>query len=456
MMALLSALVPVAMFVLLCREYWLRLFATDGPVARRQLLLWTCKGLVLPIFFWVLINCGLVPGMPILVPEIALAQSRGGDWVRLLARSCAPVLLITGSYWAAITFGWLQTLVASRVHDRRELQTQLIFWSTFLLPVAGLIYYLIGPAGLGLALLVWLVASVHLTLPLALKKIIPPSYARAIARMKFGKYKDAEREILQELEKCEDNVEGWMMLADLYANHFNDLSEADRTIRQLCAQANVTGIQISLALHRLADWHLNLADDPARARGALEEVELRLPGTHFARMARQRIDQLPASAEELRERRKTKTFKLPAQCDDLEETFPAVPADSDLLEAKAQADRWVERLRRNPNDSEAREKFATILAERFGEVDLAVEQLDLLLAMPDQPARKSAEWLARTAAWQVKYCQDPAAARVRLKQLVREFPQTPQAFAAQRRLNRIEMEERFRRARSTTPKMRLG
>src|SRR6185369_16109621 len=120
--------------------------------------------------------------------------------------------LITSSYWAAITFGWLQTLVASLAQDRRELRAQLIFWSTLLLPVGGLIYYLLGPAGLGLALLVWLLAGVHLTLPLAVKKKLPPSYARAVARMKFGKYKDAEREVLQELEKSEDNVEGWMML----------------------------------------------------------------------------------------------------------------------------------------------------------------------------------------------------------------------------------------------------
>jgi len=32
---------------------------------------------------------------------------------------------------------------------------------------------------------------------------------------------------------------------------------------------------------------------------------------------------------------------------------------------------------------------------------------------------------------------------------VREFPQTPQAFAAQRRLSLMETEERFRKARST-------
>jgi hypothetical protein len=448
MAAILPALAVAAIFALLTREYWHRLFETESPTVNRQFLFWTCKGLVIPLLVWVLINCGIVPGMPVLLPEIALTKSRGGGWIRLLFRSCAPVLLITSSYWAAITIVWLQSLVAVRVRDRRELRAQVIFWGTMFLPVAALIYYLLGPAGLGLALLVWLLPGMHATLPLALKKKIPPSYARATARIKFGKYKDAEQEVLQQLERSSDDVEGWMMLADLYANHFNDLPEADRTVRELCGQPNVLGIQVSLALHRLADWHLNLADDPARARRALEEVCLRLPGTHFARMARQRIDQLPATPEELREQRKTKTFKLPALRDDLEHPVGATPAEGDCVQAKAQADRCVERLKQNPNDSEARERFATILAESLGEVDLAVEQLDLLLAMPDQPVQKSAEWLARSAAWQLKCCQNPAAARVRLEQLVREFSQTPQAFAAQRRLALLEREERFRNAKS--------
>jgi len=52
------------------------------------------------------------------------------------------------------------------------------------------------------------------------------------------------------------------MLAELYARHFHDLPEADRNDSRACGQPNVTGIQISLALHRLADWHLDLGADP--------------------------------------------------------------------------------------------------------------------------------------------------------------------------------------------------
>ena len=448
MFAVLLSLPFVAMFALLGRQYWLRLSDSDEPGVERQFLVWTCKGLAVPLVFWIVINAGLMPGMPILLPQIALAKSRGGDWVRLLARSCAPVLLITGSYWAAITIGWLQVLVACRAEQRGELKAHFVFWSVLLLPVAGLVSYLLGPGAIGLALLVWLLPILHFTLPLAQQKKSPPSYSRAIARIKFGKYKDAEREVLNQLENCAEDFDGWLMLAELYANQFNDLPEADRTIRELCAQPNISAFQISLALHRLADWHLKLAADPAGARSALEEISRRLPDTHFARMARLRIHQLPASREELLEQRKPKTIRLPALRDDLIETQPAPIAETNLLEARARADQCVERLKQNPNDVAARERFAILLAEQLGKADLAIEQLDLLLAMPDQPEPKSAEWLALTAAWQMRYRQNPGAARIRLQRLIQLHPQTPQAFAAQRQLGLMDIEERFRKARS--------
>ena len=134
--------------------------------------------------------------------------------------------------------------------------------------------------------------------------------------------------------------------------------------------------------------------------------------------------------------------------DDLIETQPAPIAETNLLEARARADQCVERLKQNPNDVAARERFAILLAEQLGKADLAIEQLDLLLAKPDQPEPKSAEWLALTAAWQMRYRQNPGAARIRLQRLIQLHPQTPQAFAAQRQLGLMDIEERFRKARS--------
>ena len=84
------------------------------------------------------------------------------------------------------------------------------------------------------------------------------------------------------------------MLADLYANHFDDLAGAERTVREICSQPEATPTHISVSLHRLADWQLKIGADPVAARRSLEEICERLPGTHLATMARHRINQLPA------------------------------------------------------------------------------------------------------------------------------------------------------------------
>ena len=67
----------------------------------------------------------------------------------------------------------------------------------------------------------------------------------------------------------------------------------------------------AVQLHRLADWHLKLGDDPVGARRALEGLERRLPDSHFARMAQQRAGQLPHDRAELLEQRKPRTLRLP-------------------------------------------------------------------------------------------------------------------------------------------------
>src|SRR6185436_13785949 len=104
----------------------------------------------------------------------------------------------------------------------------------------------------------------------------PPLYSRAIARMKFGKYKEAEWEIIRELEKAQDDFDGWMMLADLYAKNFGDLAEAERTVLEICDHPRTTPSQLSIALHRLSEWQLNVANNPFAARRALQIICERL------------------------------------------------------------------------------------------------------------------------------------------------------------------------------------
>ena len=134
------------------------------------------------------------------------------------------------------------------------------------------------------------------------------------------------------------------------------------------------------------------------------------PTKKQAKTLQSQLDECRWLYNELLEQRKPKTVRLPALRDDLTEARTEPTAEPNLLEATTRADQCVERLRQNPNDAPARERLAILLAERLGKADLAIEQLDLLLAMPDQPEQKCAEWLALTAAWQMRYRQDPGAA----------------------------------------------
>jgi hypothetical protein len=166
-------------------------------------------------------------------------------------------------------------------------------------------------------------------------------------------------------------------------------------------------------------------------------------------MAALRINQLPSSRQELKDQRKGRRIHLPALTDDyFAESEPARDTEIDQQEALVQADQFVEKLKKDPDDIPAREELARILAGRLGRPELGIEQIDLLLEMPDQPAQKCAEWLSLIAAWQLKYLHDPQAARQVLQRLIRQFPQSVQGFTAQRHLKLMEVEESMRARRS--------
>ncbi|HTL18949.1 MAG TPA: hypothetical protein VL793_17050, partial [Patescibacteria group bacterium] len=253
----------------------------------RWLLNWSIKGFVLPVTLWALLNVGLSFYLQPFMPEVQLAQNRGGPWVPDYLVVLAEGLLLISTYWSSMTLGWvLFSALGSADPKARQDFKHLCFTCLLGLGIpAGLILLCGGLPALGFAGTVLLGPIAGCSRDHFLPRKTPPMYARAIARMKFGKYNEAEAEIIKELENWEDDFEGWMMLADLYANHFNSLSEAELTVLDICAQPHTTPSQIAIALHRLADWHLKLAKDPDAARRALLMICDRLRGTHLAHMA---------------------------------------------------------------------------------------------------------------------------------------------------------------------------
>ena len=82
--------------------------------------------------------------------------------------------------------------------------------------------------------------------------------------------------------------------------------------------------------------------------------------------------------------------------DELDE--PPPEAKVSRARAREMADECVQRLNRDPNNVSAREKLARILTEMLGQPELGIEQITLLLNMPDQTELKYAEWLGTIAA----------------------------------------------------------
>lgn len=442
-MAALVSLLLLAGFTVIVLQYVERLMGADYRRGQRWFWKWYIKGVVAPMAIWVLYILGALPGVPSLFGRL------GWKVVGKVVNASAVGLIIIASYWAAMTLAWLVVSVAIAIPEanRRQWRVLLLTWSVFLLPVAWAVVHFAGWMCAGFAATLWLLPIAHGALPLRTVLRKAPIYAAAIAKMKFGKYDEAEWEVIRALEDCDDDFQGWMMLAELYACHFNDLAGAERTMRELCSQPNVTPSDVGVAMHRLADWHLQFGDDPAAARRALEKICAEFPGTHLDRMARLRINRLPDTTEELLQSREPRRIALPKRTSPLDAEVTADETRLTKDEALAAANKSVAALEADPNDVPSRERFAWLLAERLDRVGLAVDQLELLIAMPGQSPEMQAQWLARIAHLQLRHLQDEEAGRKTLRRLVEDFPKTREAFEAQCRLHLLDVETRLRRGR---------
>jgi hypothetical protein len=401
---------------------------------RGWLLSWLLKGFFLPLALWAIMNLGVSWNLQPFIPEIQAAQQSGDPWIPEYLRVMGNGLFIVSSFWAALTLAWAILRAGTGLEkDARSDFRALCLTCTIGMFMPGIgIVYLGGVPVVGLAALGILVPIAAYAPHIVQTKKLPPMYGRAVAKMKFGKYSEAELEIIRELERCDDDFEGWMMLADLYANHFNDLAEAEQTVLEICDQPRTTSSQISIALHRLADWYLKLACDPDAARRALQMVCDRLKGTHLARMAQLRINQLPQSAQDLRDQQSAIPIPMPALGDQLDDPLPS--PSMPRPRAREIANECVQKLNLDPNNVPAREKLARIFAELLEQPDLGIEQIMLLLDMPGQTQEKRAEWLGMTAAWHIRYRHDSDTGRGVLERLILEFPNSPQALVARRRI----------------------
>lgn len=404
---------------------------------------WAIKGLLLPSLIWFLMNLGISWEIQPFMPVVQAAKNKGTGWIGIFFAVFMAGFFVISTCWAALLLIWtLARECKGLTGEARNDFKSLCFTSGLglCLPAIGILA-LGGWYGLGMATLL-LVGPVAGYAPGILsRKKMPPMYARAIARMKFGKYGEAETEIIRQLEQKDDDFQGWMMLAELYASQFNDVREAEQTVLEICDQPTTTPSEIGVALNRLADWQLKYAQDPDAARRALLTICERLRNTHISRMAQLRMNQLPRTVAELHDQQTAAVISMPSLGDQMDQ--PIAEEDQvDRNQAAKLANECAATLTLDPDNVPTRERFARLLAERLNKPELAIEQMTLLLNMPDQDQSKRAEWLSMTAAWHIRHRHDPQTGRNILERVLREFPTSPQALAARRRLQLLDAEAR--------------
>jgi tetratricopeptide (TPR) repeat protein len=266
-----------------------------------------------------------------------------------------------------------------------------------------------------------------------------PAYSVAQSRQKQGKYLEAILEVRKQLERFPTDLEGHMLLAQIQAEDLNDLTAAEMTIRHFCSQPDHAPANIAFAYYAMADWYLQYGPDRDAAQRMLEQVIELLPGTEFALSAAQRIAHL-GTAEMLLSPADRKKFALhegPRNLGLLRNYPSAAPAEKEPAQL---AQEYVKHLEQHPLDTEVREHLAILYADHYQRLDLALDQLDQLIQIPNQPGRLVARWLNLAADLQVRNGADYESIKATLQRIIDRAPDLAAAENARHRIELIKLE----------------
>jgi hypothetical protein len=219
----------------------------------------------------------------------------------------------------------------------------------------------------------------------------------------------------------------------------HDLAAAEATIQRFCALPGKTPVQISSALTAMADWHMKLGHDLAAAHVCLVQIRARFPDTEFDAAAAQRLAHLGDGSMLLGSARRS--FAVPEGVKNYGlhgDRAGVIKAQE--ISPEEQAAQLIAQLELHPLDTDAREKLAELYADHYQRADLALLQLEDLVAQPNQPARLVTRWLNRIADLHVSASHDFDAAKNSLERIIATFPKSALADLAQNRIERLKLE----------------
>ena len=99
-------------------------------------------------------------------------------------------------------------------------------------------------------------------------------------------------------------------------------------------------------------------------------------------------------------------------------------------------------LKSHPDDNHAREELARVYADDCQRPEMAIAELEELVAMPNQQPKQVVHWLNTIADMQVRRQGNHAGAATTLQRVIDLFPNAAAAENARSRLNLLRLEER--------------
>jgi tetratricopeptide (TPR) repeat protein len=262
-----------------------------------------------------------------------------------------------------------------------------------------------------------------------------PAYSIASARRMQGRYTDALAEVQKQLEKFPEDFEGQMLRATILAENLNDLAGAELAIQKIVSQTCHLPAQIAAVYTTLADWHLKFGLDIEAAKTDLKHITERFPDSEIAQVAAQRILHLGEPDKVYRvQDRQPLVMKVGERDLGLKGKMPAAAPEEDVAEVLAG---YLKRLSLNPHDWETREALAFLYAEKLGQLDEGIAQMNYLIALPHQPQMQIMRWFQIIVDLQMRLCPDKEPARQTLRRIIEMFPEGAAADRARDNLTRL-------------------
>ncbi len=300
-----------------------------------------------------------------------------------------------------------------------------------LIPVALIFSYTWAPSLMG-----WLFKPLWAVFDGGQEEVEPkPFYHRVAAHRNKGQYDLAVHEVMQQLAEFPGDFEGMMLLAELQSEQLMDVNGAIQTLEQIIATPGRSDREQILALNRIADLHVR-REDRAAARNTLLRVVNGWPRSDPAHFAETRMAHLPTD-EVMAALRETRVVPMREFPQNIGLQSPPGSVSAPYANANERATELLNRLKKRPDDWEAREALAILYGNHFRRADLANEQFEQLVNLSRQPEKAVARWMNQWADLHLGTFDDLPAARGILERIRDRFPGTVWADSAQLRLARM-------------------